>query len=213
MDKSWPRAVKKAMFEATLAEIDPEGERSPAFNYRWEHVTTVVKLALKLAEVEGADPEIVEAAAWLHDIAKVEGEEHAKLGAEFARSFLGQTDFPSEKIKLVSEAIAEHKGLWRETPLSSPESKILWDADKLSKIGLTAVAHWIGMVISEEKQVSVADLISMGRGAQWQAKTAASMHTEAAREAAVFRWKAFDQFWDRLEIELEGDDLSPMGEI
>ena len=92
---------------SAAAEIDVPGS---SFNYRWEHVTNVVTLALKLADLVGADREVVEAAAWLHDVTKRDGESHATSGAIFARDFLPQTDFPPEKIDVVARAIADHKG-------------------------------------------------------------------------------------------------------
>jgi putative nucleotidyltransferase with HDIG domain len=167
----------------------------------------VVKLALKLAELVGADAEVVEAATWLHDIAKQRGDAHAEHGAEEARRFLIQTDFPAKKIEQVCQAIADHQGLWREKPLTNLESMVLWDADKLSKIGLTAAIHWTGMALSQRESVTTADLISNGRKASWQGRTVSSMHTEPARRAAEKRILAFNRLWDELESELDGDDL------
>src|SRR5690606_7903429 len=121
------------------------GTERVSFNYRWEHVTTVVTLALRLAELTGADAEIVEAAAWLHDVCKyTDGSRHPIAGADFARTFLPTTDFPPDKVEAVAAAIADHMGLWRDEPLAVLEAQVLWDADKLAKIGLTAVFHWAG---------------------------------------------------------------------
>lgn len=69
--KSWRKAVREAMYAAAYAEARARTKsKSPPFNYRWEHITAVVNASLKLAALTGADAEIVEAAAWLHDIAK-----------------------------------------------------------------------------------------------------------------------------------------------
>ncbi len=56
------------------------------FAYRWEHVQQVVGLALWLAQETGADAEVVEAAAWLHDVRKRE-RNHARRGAEAHQAF------------------------------------------------------------------------------------------------------------------------------
>ena len=78
-------AVIQAMAKAARAETRTRPRTSkPSFNYRWEHVTTVVTLSLKLADLVGADREIVEAAAWLHDVTKPDGKKHARIGAAFA---------------------------------------------------------------------------------------------------------------------------------
>lgn len=204
----WRKAVKQAMRAATKEEARERfGTKKPAFNYRWEHVKAVVTLARKLARLTGADEEVVEAAAWLHDIRKDLKDKHPKAGAAFARQFLTQTDFPPEKIDTVARAIHDHMGLWRKKPLKRLESMVLWDADKLAKIGLTAVFHWTGMRLSEDNSTTTTELIKRGRSADWQAKTVASMHTEPARRAAQARLAAYNRVWDELEGELNGDDL------
>ena len=205
MTAKWRAAVRQVMADAAAVEINVT---EPSFNYRWEHVTTVVTLAVRLADLVGADRDIVEAAAWLHDITKRDGESHATSGAAFARDFLPQTDFPPEKINQVALTIADHKGLWRDEPLTRLESMILWDADKLTKIGLTAAFHWTGMALAGVQLTTMADLIADSRSARWLEKTVASMHTGPARQAAQTRIEAFNQLWSELEAELMGDDLS-----
>lgn len=208
MSKKWRKAVRRAMLDAAAAESNSSNKSSkPSFNYRWEHVTSVVTLALKLADIVGADKDIVEAAAWLHDITKQEGQTHAKSGASFAQDFLAKTDFPKKKIKYVASAIADHKGLWRDKPLTNLESMVLWDADKLSKLGLTAAFHWTGMALAGKRLTSVDNLVTIGQSARWQKKTVASMHTEPAKKAAQKRIKAFNKLWRNLQAELNGDDL------
>jgi uncharacterized protein len=204
----WRPAVKAAMRDAAREELAHQHDADHAsFNYRWEHVKVVAALALKLAELTGADAEVVEAAAWLHDVRKTADADHAQAGAAFARRFLSQTDFPTQKIEAAAAAIAAHRGLWREEPLTRLESQILWDADKLAKIGLTAVFHWTGGALAGDRLHTVAELIENGRDAAWQEKTVASMHTAPARRAARARLAAYNQLWERLEAELNGDDL------
>ncbi len=207
----WRDAARARMYDATLAELRGRlGSEQVSFNYRWEHVTTVVTLALKLAELTGADAEVVEAAAWLHDVCKfTDGNRHPQAGAAFARTFLPTTDFPPEKIEAVAEAIADHMGLWRDEPLTVLESQVLWDADKLAKIGLTAVFHWAGGRLAGDEMRTLTDLIARGRDAEWQEKTVASMHTEPARHAAAARLTAYRALYDELERELTGSDLQP----
>ena len=198
------------MKEATEAEARHRyNSKKPVYNYRWEHVTAVVKLANKLAGLTGADRDIVEAAAWLHDVRKEAGSNHPQEGAKFARKFLPKTDFPTGKIEGVAQAIEDHMGLWLETPLNNIESQVLWDADKLAKIGLTAALHWTGDLLAKNgSQITTEELIEYGRNAEWQEKTVASMHTKPARKAATKRLKAYNALWNKLEAELEGDDLN-----
>ncbi len=204
----WETAVRQAMYEAAMAEAGLRyGSKVPAFNYRWEHVTAVVALAEKLAALTGGNRDIVVAAAWMHDIRKDAGNDHPDKGAEFARNFLLTTDFPKKKIKRVAEAIKQHMGLWRNEPLTILEAQILWDADKLTKIGLTAAVHWTSGSLAKGKPHTTRTLIKQGRAADWQEKTIASMHTKPARKAAKKRLKAYNKFWDKLEQELDGGDL------
>ena len=206
---AWREAARARMYAATLAELrDRLGTEQVSFNYRWEHVTTVVTLARRLAELTGADAEIVEAAAWLHDVCKYShGNRHPQAGAAEARAFLPTTDFPADKIEAVAEAIADHMGLWRDEPLTALESQVLWDADKLAKIGLTAIFHWAGGWLAGHEMRTLEALIDRGRAADWQTKTVASMHTAPARRAAAARLAAYRQLYDALEQELKGDDL------
>lgn len=206
---AWREAVREQMFRATREElVGRHGDTDVSFNYRWEHVKTVVTLANRLAALTGADAEVVEAAAWLHDICKwTHGEDHPAAGAAYARALLPQTDFPPDKIEAVAGAIAAHQGLYLDHPIEGLEAQVLWDADKLAKIGLTAVFHWTGGALAGDEIRTMDELIARGRNADWQAKTVASMHTEPARRAAGKRLKAYNQLWDTLEAELTGADL------
>ena len=60
----------------------------------WHHILAVVKNAVELAPQYGADPEVVEIAAWLHDIASVTDyalyAEHHIHGAEMAKDILAK---------------------------------------------------------------------------------------------------------------------------
>ncbi len=207
----WRPALKREMKKvAEIEAVDQASGRPVRFRYRWEHVKTVVKLAKKLARQTGADVEIVEAAAWLHDIKKFDARgRHPQEGAKFARTFLKGTDFPKQKIGRVAEAIELHMGLWLDEPLDNLEAAVLWDADKLSKIGLTAAFHWLGGAFNRSKtSLTTRDIITFGRRAdEWQHKTVASMNTEPARRAAIARLQTYQELWDRLEAELSGRDL------
>ena len=206
--KPWLPAVKQVMYEATEKEaLKRYGTKKPAFNYRWEHVSAVASLAKKLAKLTGADKDVILASAWLHDVRKDAGSKHPVEGAKFARRFLPTTDFPTRKIERVALAIEDHMGLWRDKPLKTLESQVLWDADKLAKIGVTAVFHWMGGDLARGRARTTQELIDNGRSIDWQEKTVASMHTKPAKKAAKKRLAAYNQLWDSLQVELNGDDL------
>ncbi len=209
--RSWREAVQQVM--KTAAELETVKKcktEQPCFYYRWEHVQAVVTLSVRLAEQVGGDVEIAEAAAWLHDIKKYEAKErHPQEGGRFARTFLRLTDFPEHKIEAVAHAIEQHMGLWLDEPLTDLHAQILWDADKLSKIGLTAAFHGLAgdLARSRKKGMTSGEFIELGRRPDWQEKTVASMHTKPAKNAAKKRLSKLRALWNGLEAELSGSDL------
>ncbi len=208
--RPWLTAVKEVMFTASEKEaLKRYGTKTPSFNYRWEHVCAVVTLAEKLAKLTGADKDIVLAAAWLHDVRKDAGNNHPQEGAKFARQFLPSTNFPKKKVERVAQTIEDHMGLWRDEPLKNLESQVLWDADKLAKLGVTAVFHWTSGDLARRRSRTTQELIDNGRSVDWQQKTVASMHSKLAKKAAKKRLAAYNQLWDILQRELNGDDLKP----
>lgn len=196
-------AEQRASAEARK-EWRAKGDEAPPFNYRWEHVQAVAALALHLAQVMGADDEIVEAAAWLHDICKGQPN-HGVAGALQARAILGQTDFPPAKIDAVAQAISVHVGLYRApeaAPLQPLEAAILWDADKLSKLGVQALAYNMsmnfmrGLTLTQRR----ANLREYTEGVL--ARTVASMNTSEAGVLAQTRYQAMLDtltLWEREE--------------
>lgn len=83
------------------------------YRYRWEHVKDVVENARLLAQRLGADEDACVAAAWLHDIRKLE-DQHGRRGAAEAVQVLKATDFPQHKIGTVDTAIRLHEGFCRD---------------------------------------------------------------------------------------------------
>lgn len=222
---TWREAVRSAALAAAIEETVQEA-RSQAttigspewsedgipFNYRWEHVQAVVRLAVRLADLIGADREIVEAAAWLHDVAKGRSKDHGKDGAVAARRILAETDFPPGKIDAVADAIAKHRGLWLAEPVEPLEAAVLWDADKLSKLGATAVLHFVGGLVTYGRDTTTQILEDLPGDdwikPDWQEDMVRSFHTAPARAAARERWEAFRDFCQRAMQEFDGDDLT-----
>ena len=98
-----------------------------------EHFIPVVKYSLELAEKENADKEIVEIAAWIHDIGSIKGDprEHHILSSKIAEDLLKSLNYPQDKIEQVKYCILSHrasKNIKRETK----EAQILADADTIS---------------------------------------------------------------------------------
>ena len=108
-------------------------EAKDKYNYWEEHVKYVVQEALVLAEKYGADTEIVELGAILHDVAlmaKVETrKEHHITGAEIAGTVLAKYSYPQEKIDKVKECVVNHRSSKNGTNI---ENICVADADILA---------------------------------------------------------------------------------
>jgi uncharacterized protein len=207
IEPRWRAVCRELAFERASNAVRRALKLAPdapiPFNDRWEHVQRVVQIALWLADKCGADRDSVEAAAWLHDIRKGEPN-HGKAGAVEAEQILRETDFPAEKIAVVVEAIARHVGLTRApgaAPLEPVECAVLWDADKLTKLGVGMVADQLstrqfdGMSLTERRK----DMQNFMRTVL--IKTVGSMNTAPARQLAQVRYRAMAAFLDEWESE------------
>ncbi len=110
-----------------------------AFGYGvWtHHVLLVVRYGRMLADQLGADPEIVEIAALLHDYANItdpsSSKNHHIIGGIEAERLLRSLDYPDEKIAFVKHCIISHRG---SVPLerNTPEAICLASADAMAHI-------------------------------------------------------------------------------
>ena len=207
----WREVVQAAARKAALAEDQKRwGDTRTPFDYRWEHVQAVVRLALRLVGCTGADGEVCEAAAWLHDVTKTYSREHQTDhgldGAAQAREILAQSDFPPAKIEAVADAIAKHVGLETSAPIEPLEAAVLWDADKLSKLGATCVLHGIGYKLAKGEKTTPA-LIDGLCDASWGEGIVRSLNTVPAQAVGQARLAAYRTFCQTLQREYEGSDL------
>ena len=110
----------------------------PAHDF--DHVLRVTAMAERIARAEGADLEVVRAAALLHDLGRGgEAErDHAEIAAEQARRILGAR--APDKAEAVAQAILQHR-FRSGPPPASLEARCLFDADKLDSIGAIGAAR------------------------------------------------------------------------
>jgi uncharacterized protein len=128
------------MASSTVEEVKgfvEEECKKPTSKYGYEpfiyHFVEVVKYAKELSDKLGGDKEVIQIAAWLHDIgAIVSGREnHHVTGAEIAEKKLKELNYPKEKIELVKKCILNHRGS-QNNPRESIEEQILAEADVMS---------------------------------------------------------------------------------
>jgi uncharacterized protein len=178
----------------------------PLFNYRYSHVSQVAAIAKHLAEATGADSEIVTTAAWLHDFAKPgmgEVPGHGETSAQEAREILLKEGIDPDAVERICDAIRKHVGLTLDSPLEPIEAQILWEADKLVKLGGTVFAHMIVYMQKVRPGFSLKDLADELRDYLGLAeRIAASMNTERAQELARIRLDAMRSISELLDSEL-----------
>lgn len=210
---SWRETVRRVARERATAEsLELWGQtlgEEPRFNYRWEHLLAVERLCAWLGQELGADEETLTAAVWLHDLVKSHDVDLPELSdsetaAREARAILEGTDFPDGKIDAVCDAIRTHEGLFKDHFLEQLEGAILWDADKLSKLGATHIVHnlCIRPVFDPRFQGRATDTDLVIRSEEeWLAigeKIVASMNTEPARREAARRLDYLKSFVQEL---------------
>jgi len=107
----------------------PESKYPTAYDF---HFVSMHDTAKRLAETLNADIEIVELAAWLHDIGSVMigRENHHITGAEIAEKKLRELNYPEEKIQKVKKCILNHRGSIKNKA-ESKEEQIIADADAI----------------------------------------------------------------------------------
>ena len=107
----------------------------------FDHVLRVVALADRIAQSEGADRDVVHAAALLHDIGLDEGRAgHATSAAKRAKDILSAQGYDESFCNAVAHAIEAHRFRSGPTP-QTLEAQVLFDADKLDAIGAIGVAR------------------------------------------------------------------------
>lgn len=134
--------------EASTEEWSTAQSRAgvPLFNYRLDHTKQVVRIVKILAEGQNVDLQSLTFAAWLHDISKPgiqDKEEHGKRSAEIATEILLEMGLEGSKIESIADIISKHVGLTRSTRQEPLEAQLLWEADKLSKLGATGLVYFL----------------------------------------------------------------------
>ena len=110
----------------------------------WQHINRVRRTALVLAKHEGADSNLVELSALLHDL-----DDHKfthgdyEVGARSISNWLQSLGAEEELIERVVKIRNEvsFKGAGVATPVSSIEAAVVQDADRLDAIGAIGIAR------------------------------------------------------------------------
>jgi len=191
----------------------------------FSHIERVYRMAERLAMEEGADLEIVRAAALLHDAdGTTPGSEsrleHHLRSAEIAGKVLTQEGWSADRIKAVQHCIRAHRYRDDREPPATLEAKCLFDADKLDVLGAigavraTVYAALAGTPFYAQPSET---FITTGKEEPGELHSAYHEHifklrnvekrlyTKTAKEFARARTEYLDQFFTRLIKEYNGE--------
>lgn len=111
------------------------------------HINPVVKIACEISKKLNANIQVVEIAAYLHDITKIVGERknHHITGAMYAGEFLSKYNINENEIEQIQNCIKKHRGS-SEFTRTTIEEKIVATADAVAHIEhpLTLFYAWYG---------------------------------------------------------------------
>lgn len=192
----------------------------------WAHIRRVWGMARRLATAApGADREVTELAALLHDIAdwKFHGGDY-EAGPRAARAWLLSQDAPETLIARVETIIREvsFKGLGVATPVSSIEAALVQDADRLDAIGAVGIARAFAYGGHKGRPLHDPDVAPVAHDsfASYQKNAAPTLnhfyekllhlkdrlHTDEAREVAAGRHAFMEAYVARFLAEWDGLD-------
>ena len=196
-----------------------DGEVAPAHD--WHHVERVETLARALAaDRDDVDERVLLAAVFLHDIGRAcedrgEIEDHAAWGAREAERILADLGADDGTLEGVAHCVRAHRYSNDAEP-STPEARILCDADNLDALGAVGLARCFahggatGSPIHDQDLPPTEDPSAAGRTqVNHVEKKLLSlpdrMYTDAGRRLAADRRQFVERFLERFDAELRGE--------
>jgi uncharacterized protein len=191
----------------------------------FDHIRRVYATATRLAHEEGADLEIVQAAALLHDVADSaagtpERANHHIVSAEKAEKVLLEEGWSAERITAVQHCIRSHRFRSTVERPETLEAKILFDADKLDVLGAVGVARVVAYATTAGSPIYTPPsqtFLQTGKEEPGEPHSAYHEHlyklvkikdllfTSTARQIAEERVQYLDDFFQRLIAEMNGE--------
>lgn len=189
----------------------------------FDHVRRVTRLATRIAEAEGADVEVVRAAALLHDVPVAEGtrQAHHLAAADFARAYLldrwGDDGTTLARVDNVVHAIQAHRFRDQSIQPQTLEAKCLYDADKLDSIGAIGVGRAFAFAGSHNNRLwtqpwrAVPADVDKPDGADYTPvheyvyklrRLLSTLHTQTAQSMGARRHAFMEQFFAELDDEM-----------
>lgn len=150
------------MIISKVKEIVKSKHNPADFKY---HICVVVRNALKLAKIKKADMEVVELAAWLHDLGRVgknikSSNNHHLGSAKVAEIILKDLGYPKDRMNKVIQCVICHSAKGEYIP-KTIEEKIIANADAMAHFDsfLNLFDHFIRKGKFEEMVEFISDKI------------------------------------------------------
>ena len=193
----------------------------------FDHILRVYQMACRLAQEEGADLEIVAAAALLHDAQPLENlpantrQDHHLTSTQFAAQILEREGWPADRIKAVQHCIRAHRFRDDSQQPETLEAQVLFDADKLDAIGAIGVARAIAYAAQKGQPAFFEpsnDFLTSGNRQSGEPHSAYHeyifklsilkdrLFTVTAKQIASERHQYMVDFFNRLRLELYAED-------
>ncbi|HWD70866.1 MAG TPA: HD domain-containing protein [Solirubrobacteraceae bacterium] len=194
-------------------------------SHDWSHVERVWENARAILESEpGADAEVVELGALLHDIADWKFHDgDLDAGPAAARAWLNEIDVPAELTEQVVEIVARvsFKGAGVPDEMPTLEGQIVQDADRLDALGAIGIARAFAYGGHRGRPLYDRDerAVQHESAAAYMASTSSTvshfhekllllaerMHTAGGRQLASGRHAYIVGFLEQLEGEISGE--------
>lgn len=193
-----------------------------------EHIQRVYHMAERIAREEGADIEIVRAAALLHDLdssvaistSQDHRQQHQLSSAGLAGQILQAEGWSQERIEAVQHCIRAHRFRQQNDPPQTLEAKVLYDADKLDAIGATGFARAVAYAMQAKQPFYARPSAQFSATGQLEPgephsafheyifklrKIEERLYTPTARRLAQSRSRVMRTAFEGLAAEMEGD--------
>lgn len=188
----------------------------------FDHVERVTRLALRIAQTEGADAVVVRLAALLHDVpvhdsGRADRQQHHLAAAAFAEELLRKRGLPEEQARNVGHCIQAHRFRDQSVQPQTLEARCLYDADKLDSIGAIGVcrafafagAHggrlWVAApdeITAESAPPTGADYTPVHEFVYKLRRILTTLYTPTAQALGVRRHAFMTDFFAQLEDEM-----------
>jgi uncharacterized protein len=184
------------------------------------HAFRVRDLGVRFAAAIDADPDVVEAAALLHDVGHSAGRaDHAPRGVALAAEILCQCGFTGEKLPAVAACIAHHH--WQPERAGDPrrptsEYQAFADADRLDALGAIGIARAFAFGGAHHRPIWAPQtdpeapgpygISSIHHFHDKLLRLPGDMYTEPGRRLAARRVAVMEEFLRSFYLEWEGKD-------